>query len=100
MRPQDVPSLRSQLLVLAALLLLLAASAGLSRLSLGWWTTVITTSIAIGQALLVMVVFMRLKSAHPALRMIAIVGFARPMLLEALALGDYLTRSLLPAPWR
>lgn len=99
MTEAGIPSLRSQLLSLAALLVLLAASAGLSRLSLGWWTVVITISIAFGQALLVMVVFMRLKRAHPVLRMIAIIGFAWPMLLVVLTLGDYLTRSVLRAPW-
>jgi len=45
------------------------------------------------------VVFMRLKSGHPALRMIAILAFAWPLILVALTLGDYLTRSLLHAPW-
>jgi caa(3)-type oxidase subunit IV len=99
MTPQDVPSLRSQLLVLAGLLVLLAASAGLSRLPLGWWVLVITASVAIGQALLVMVIFMRLKSGHPVLRMMAIIGFAWPLLLVTLTLGDYFTRSLLHAPW-
>jgi len=99
MTAHDVPTLRSQLLVLAALLILLAASACLSRLALGWWVTVITTSVAIGQALLVLVIFMRLKHSHPVLRMIAVLSFAWPLLLIALTLGDYFTRSLLRAPW-
>jgi cytochrome c oxidase subunit 4 len=99
MTTHDVPTLRSQLLVLAALLVLLAASAALSRLPLGWWVTVITTTAAAGQALLVLVVFMRLKHSHPVLKMIAVLSFAWPLLLVALTLGDYLTRSLLRPPW-
>jgi cytochrome c oxidase subunit 4 len=99
MSAQEVPSLRSHGLVLAALLILLAASAGLSRLTLGWWLLVITAVIAIGQALLVLVMFMRLKSAHPVMRLIAILGFTWPLLMVLLTLGDYLTRSLLRAPW-
>lgn len=99
MSARDIPSLRSQLLVLAALLILLAASAGLSRLPLGWWGLVISTSIAIGQALLVLVTFMRLKSANPVLRLVAVLGFAWPLLLVTFSLGDYLTRSLMHAPW-
>lgn len=98
MTQQDIPTLRSQLLVLAGLLILLAASAGLSRLPMGWWVLVVTASVAVGQTLLVLVVFMRLKSAHPALRMIALLAFAWPLLLVTLTLGDYLTRSLLHSP--
>lgn len=99
MSGEDIPSLRSQVLVWLALLILLAASAGLSHLPLGWWALVITTTVAIGQALLVLVVFMRLKSAHPVLRLIAVLSFAWPLLMVVLTLGDYLTRSLLRAPW-
>jgi len=99
MNVREIPSLRSQLAVLAALLILLAASAGLSRLPLGWWGLVISTSIAIGQALLVLVVFMRLKSANPVLRLVAVLSFAWPLILVTLTLGDYLTRSLMHAPW-
>jgi cytochrome c oxidase subunit 4 len=99
MTQQDIPSLRSQLLVLAGMLTLLAASASVSRLPLGWWVLVLTASLSVGQALLVLVVFMRLKSGHPALRMIAILAFAWPLIMVALTLGDYLTRSLLHAPW-
>ena len=99
MSEQDIPTLRSQALVWVGLLILLAASAGLSRLAIGWWGLVITTTIAIGQALLVLVVFMRLKSAHPVLRVIAVISFAWPLLMVVLTLGDYLTRSLLRAPW-
>jgi cytochrome c oxidase subunit 4 len=99
MSEQDIPTLRSQVLVWVGLLILLAASAGLSRLAIGWWSLVITTTIAIGQALLVLVVFMRLKSAHPVLRVIAVISFAWPLLMVVLTLGDYLTRSLLRAPW-
>jgi cytochrome c oxidase subunit IV len=99
MSEQDIPTLRSQVLVWLALLILLAASAGVSRLAIGWWELVVTTTIAIGQALLVLVVFMRLKSSHPVLRMVAMLAFAWPVLMVALTLGDYLTRSLLHAPW-
>lgn len=98
MTQQAIPTLRSQLLVWVGLLLLLAASAGLSRLALGWWVLVITATIAVGQTLLVLVVFMRLKSAHPALRIIAILAFAWPLLMVVFTLGDYLTRSLLHSP--
>ncbi|RDS80798.1 caa(3)-type oxidase subunit IV [Dyella monticola] len=98
MRQYDIPTLRSQLMVWAGLLILLAASASVSRLALGWWVLVITATVAMGQALLVLVVFMRLKRAHPALRMIAMLAFAWPVLMVVLTLGDYLTRSLLHSP--
>lgn len=97
MTQQEIPTLRSQLLVLAGLLILLAISASLSRVPLGWWVLVITASVAVSQALLVMVVFMRLKSGHPVLRLIAMLAFAWPLILVALTLGDYFTRSLLHA---
>ncbi|GAB2560719.1 hypothetical protein ISP15_16005 [Dyella jejuensis] len=99
MTQREVPSLGSHLWVLAALLVLLAASACLSRLPLGWWVLVISATVAVAQALLVLVVFMRLKSAHPMLRIIAVMSFTWPLLLVALSLGDAMTRSLLHAPW-
>lgn len=99
MTKRDVPSLGSHLLTWAALLILLAASATVSRLRLGWWELVVTGTIAIAQALLVMIMFMRLKHGTPALRMIALLSFAWPLLMVTLTMGDYLTRSLLHSPF-
>lgn len=99
MMNQDIPSLRSHLLTWVALLMLLAASAGLSRLPLGWWGLVVTAMLAVAQATLVLTLFMRLKYGTPVLRMIALLSFAWPLLMVVLTLGDYLTRSLLHAPF-
>lgn len=99
MKPEHIPSFRSHVLALAALWLLLLVSAVTSLLPLGQMSAVITTAIAVAQASIVMVIFMRLKNGNPMLRMIAVLSFAWPLLLVALSLGDYMTRTPLHWPW-
>lgn len=99
MKGSDIPSVASHWWTLAALWVLLFVSAVLSELPLGRMITVLTTLIAVAQACIVLVIFMRLKSARPALRMIAVLSFLWPLLLVALTLGDYMTRSPLHWPW-
>ena len=92
-------SLRAHLGVLAALLALLLATAGLALLPLGRFNTVAALSISAAKAALVMAFFMRLRGGHPFLRVVALAGFAWLALLLGLSLCDYATRAWLPAPW-
>ena len=93
------PSLGSNLWTLAALLGLLALSAGSALLQLGPFNEVANLGIAAIKALLVLAVFMRLKTDNALLRLVAGVGFAWLALLIALALADVLTREPLLVPW-
>lgn len=90
---QPPASLRSQLLVLAALLALLLLSAGTALLPLGVFNTLSNLGIAAVKALLVLLFFMRLKYSDPLLRIVAGIGFAWLAILITLALADVLTRT-------
>jgi len=83
-----------------ALLVLLAISAGSALLPLGWVNTAIGLVIAVLKALLVAIVFMRLRRAHALLRIAAITGVVTMALLFILSGADYATRPRMPASWQ
>lgn len=91
---------RPLVLTWLALLALLATTAGCALLGLGWLNTVISLAIALAKALLVAIVFMRLKRAPALLRLAAVAGAVTLALLFGLALTDYTTRTELKAPWQ
>lgn len=93
------PTLGSNLWTLLALLVLLGLSAGSALLKLGPFNTVANLGIAVAKALLVLAIFMRLKTDNALLRIVASVGFAWLAVLIALSLADVLTRTPLLAPW-
>ena len=93
-------SRRPLVLTWIALLLLLAATAGSALLPLGWLNTAISLGVALAKALLVAVVFMRLKRAPALVRLAAVAGTVTLAILFGLALTDYLTRTELKAPFQ
>lgn len=97
-RPRVVP-VRRYLWVLAALLALLAASAGSALVKLGTLNTVINLGISVTKTLLVMAVFMHETEARNLTRLTSALGFIWLTVLLALALVDYLTRAVVSAPW-
>lgn len=86
--------------VWVALMLLLATTVATSFIPLGAGNAVLNIGIAIAKAVLVAVFFMRLGSAPPILRLIAIVGIVTLCLLFLLSGADYLNRSPVPAEWQ
>jgi cytochrome c oxidase subunit IV len=99
-RPESsITPLSHFLWVLAALLALLAVSAGTALLKLGVWNTVINLSIAVMKALLVMSVFMHESEARNLTRLTSALGFIWLAMLIGLALLDFQTRSVVPSPW-
>jgi cytochrome c oxidase subunit 4 len=96
--PHTTP-LRRYLWVLAALLALLALSAGTALLKLGTLNTVFNLGIAVLKTLLVMAVFMHETEARNLTRLTSVLGFVWLAMLIGLALFDVLTRSPVPAPW-
>lgn len=86
--------------VLAALLTLLALSAGSALLKLGTFNTVINMGISVMKTLLVMAVFMHETEARALTRMASALGFVWLAMLIGLALFDFLTRTPVPAPWQ
>jgi cytochrome c oxidase subunit 4 len=91
---------RPLVLTWLALLALLALSAGTAWIPLGWINTALGLAVAALKALLVAVVFMRLRAGHPLLRMTALTGLVTMALLFLLSGADYATRTEAPAPWQ
>ena len=94
-----VTPLRRFLWVLAALLTLLALSAGSALLKLGAFNTVLNLGISVAKTLLVMAVFMHETEARRLTRLASALGFVWLAMLIALMLLDFLTRLHVPAPW-
>jgi cytochrome c oxidase subunit 4 len=91
---------RPLILTWLALMALLAATAAIAWLPLGWLNTAISLGIALAKALLVALVFMRLRRAHGLLRLTAVAGVVTLCLLFGLAGADYATRVHDVAPWQ
>lgn len=91
--------LKHFLWVLAALLVLLAISAGSAELKLGVFNTVINLGISVTKTLLVMLVFMHETEARALTRLASALGFIWLAMLIGLALFEVLTRSSVAAPW-
>jgi len=75
-----------------ALLALLAVTVASAFVPLGWGNTPVNLAISVTQAALVMLFSMHLRSAHPLLKIIALIGFFGIAILITLSLFDVLTR--------
>jgi cytochrome c oxidase subunit 4 len=87
-------------LVWVALLVLLALTYGASFTRWGAATTAIGFAIAVVKTLLIAWFYMHLKHDRGMTRLFAITGVAWLMILFALTLSDYISRSWLPYPAR
>ncbi|HEY3730795.1 MAG TPA: cytochrome C oxidase subunit IV family protein [Steroidobacteraceae bacterium] len=97
--PEHIVPVHRFLWVLAALLALLAISAGSALLKLGAWNPIINLAVSVTKTLLVMAVFMHETEARQLTRLVSALGFIWLSMLIGLALADFLTRSPLPPPW-
>jgi cytochrome c oxidase subunit 4 len=80
------------ILVWLALMVLLALTVGSAFMPLGAAHTPVILAISVTQASLVMLFSMHLSSAHPLMRVIAIIGFFGIAIMITLSLFDVLTR--------
>lgn len=85
-------SVRTYLIVWAALLLLFAITWGSAYIHLGTLSTAINLTIAVAKALLVIIFFMHIHHSSPVVRIFAAAGFFWLTIMFTLTLGDYLTR--------
>lgn len=91
-RTEDVTPVKRYLWVLAALLALLALSAGSALLKLGTFNGVINLGVSVTKTLLVMAVFMHETEARKLTRLTSALGFLWLAILIGGALLDFLTR--------
>jgi cytochrome c oxidase subunit 4 len=83
-----------------ALLALMGASLGSAFIALGAGNFAVSLAIATVKAALVAWIFMQLRRAPPATRMVAMAGLLFLALLMSLSGFDYATRSVTAAPWQ
>jgi cytochrome c oxidase subunit 4 len=92
--------MRPLLLTWLALMALLALTAAVSFVKLGWINTAIGLAIAFVKAVLVALVFMRLRRSPVLVRLASVAGLITMLLLFGLSATDYATRAVLPALWQ
>jgi caa(3)-type oxidase subunit IV len=97
-KPRTMP-VRHYLWVLAALLALLALSAGSSLFKLGMFNNILNFGVSVAKTLLVMAIFMHETEARSLTRIASALGFVWLTILIALALTDFLTRVPIAPPW-
>jgi cytochrome c oxidase subunit 4 len=79
--------------VFAALLILLAVTWSVGYVDLGAFNMIFALAIAVSKALLIMLLFMHVRTSSQIIRLAAGAGVAWLLILITLALTDYMTRS-------
>ncbi len=83
------PSLKRYVAVWIGLMFLLALTCGTSFIPLGRLNLIINLGVAVAKALLVMLVYMRLRSAAPMVWVAAVAGFFFLAILVSLSATDF-----------
>jgi cytochrome c oxidase subunit 4 len=92
------PSMRTFILIWAALIVLTATTVGVSYLELGVMNPVVALVIATIKALLVILVFMEVRYSPKITMMVIVSGVFFLLLLLSLTLSDFLSRGWGQAP--
>lgn len=93
---EHVVSRKTYIVVWGALMALMILTAGLSRINLGEWSTLVALAIAAIKALLVVLFFMHVRYESQKMAWVFVVaGFFWLGILLALTMTDYLTRGSL-----
>jgi cytochrome c oxidase subunit 4 len=91
-----MPTVKTYLLVTAALMALLGATIAVTLVNTGPLHLVLTLLIAATKASLVVLVFMHVRWSSPLMRLFAVAGLVWLAILIALTMGDYATRTNWP----
>jgi cytochrome c oxidase subunit 4 len=90
---EHVVSQKTYIWVWVGLMLLMIATAGLSRVNLGEWSTVVAMGIAVVKAMLVILFFMHVRYESQKMTWVVVLaGFFWLALLLGLTMTDYLSR--------
>ena len=95
---EDIGSPLTFVLVTLVLLVLTAVNIGLAQVNLGLFNNVIALGIAAVAAVIMVMVFMRLRGSPAMTRLVAIAGLFWLGILMSGTLDDVLTRNWLPIP--
>jgi cytochrome c oxidase subunit 4 len=93
---EHVVSRKTYIVVWILLMALMMLTAGLSRIDLGEWSTVVALAIAVIKALLVILFFMHVRYEDQKITWVVVIaGFFFLGLLLSLTMTDYLSRGFL-----
>jgi cytochrome c oxidase subunit 4 len=97
---EHVSTVKSYLLVFAALAVFTVLTWGVAQFDLGWANDVVALTIAVTKAVLVILFFMHVRYSSRLTALTALAGFFWLAILIFLTMNDYWTRSsvLLPIP--
>jgi cytochrome c oxidase subunit 4 len=84
--------------VWAALLILLGLTTVLAYIPMGWFNAFLSVTIAFAKAMIIVLFFMHVRYKGRLVRVFVCAGVFWLAILFTLTLGDYFTRSWLPAP--
>lgn len=93
-----ITPVRTYVLIWAILTILTFTTYGVAQIDLGPWNIVVALFIAFFKMMLVILFFMHVKTDNPLTKLFVGAGFFWMALLLGLTLGDYMSRSWLPAP--
>jgi len=91
---------KREMIVWTGLMALLAMTFGAAWLRIGTWNTVISFTIAVAKAALVMAFFMHLPESSRSVRIAAFTAVFMLGILFAISGSDYATRRVDVAPWQ
>jgi len=98
MSRQHVMPVRTNVLVFAALLVLLVMTVGAAYLPLGVMHVPVAMTIATIKAVLIVLFFMHLLHSHKLMMIVSVASFLWLAIMVVLTLNDYLTRGVLDIP--
>ena len=90
-----VASIKSYLLVFAALMVLTALTVGVAFIDLGVFNDIVAMTIAVIKAVLVVLIFMHVWHSSRMTKLSIVAGFLWLAILIGLTLTDYLSRGFL-----
>jgi cytochrome c oxidase subunit IV len=93
------PPARPYWITWIALMALLALTFGLAHVRLGELNAAVSLAIGVAKALLVALIFMKLRHASTLLVVFAIAGLLALAIMFGLSGTDYATRVTTPSPW-
>lgn len=93
----ETTSWATYLLVFVALLILLALTVAVAYVDLGLLNPIITVTIAVAKALLILLFFMHLRHSSHLTWIVAAAGFFWLGILIVLTMSDFLTRTWVPS---
>ena len=98
MQQQPITPVRTYIIIWAILTILTFTTYSVAKIDMGSFNIVVALGIAFFKMMLVILFFMHVRTDNPLTKLFVGAGFFWLAILLAMTLGDYFSRSWLPAP--